>query len=108
MSSVKCYSVRLKSLISISEKCYEATAFNGASDLIPKSQVYGKDHSVGKSDAYWIAAWILEKKNLQHSKKKVAWFDGKTGHQLPSFRVKSHVPDQVPATKRDPHPDLLK
>lgn len=56
----KCYSVRLQSLFSISDKAYKATAFDGSSDVLPASQVFGQDYDVQKSDAYWIAAWIMK------------------------------------------------
>lgn len=38
---VLCYSVRLSSLTSISEKAYKAVAFDGSEAIIPKSQVSG-------------------------------------------------------------------
>ena len=38
---VLCYSVRLSSLTSISEKAYKAVAFDGSEAIIPKSQVLG-------------------------------------------------------------------
>lgn len=73
----KCYSVRLESLVSISDKAYRATAFDGSTAIIPKSQVFGDDNEVQKSEAYWIAAFILEKEgcSLQYSTKKVKWFN---------------------------------
>jgi hypothetical protein len=74
MKMQKCYSVRLESLVSISERAYKATAFDGSEDIIPKSQVFGQDWEVSKSEAYWISAWILEKKKIQYSSKKVKWF----------------------------------
>lgn len=70
----KYYSVRLKSLVEISEKAYKATAFDGSEAILPKSQVFGMDYEVQNSDAYWISAWILQQKELQHSTKKVRWF----------------------------------
>ena len=66
----KCYSVRLESLVRISDKAYKATCFDGSSDIIPASLVFGADLDVQKSDAYWISAWILERKSLQYSAKK--------------------------------------
>ncbi|MBP1637254.1 MAG: hypothetical protein H6Q18_43 [Bacteroidetes bacterium] len=77
MSKIKCYSVRLESLISISDKAYKATAFDGSEAVIPKSMMFGEDFEVQKSDAYWIAAFILEKEDckLQFSTKKVKWFN---------------------------------
>lgn len=74
MKKTKCYSVRLESLTSISEKAYKAVAFDGSSAILPKSQVFGPDYEVQKSDAYWISAWILEQKDIQYSSKKVRWF----------------------------------
>jgi hypothetical protein len=62
---------------SISPKCYKATAFDGSTALIPKQFVFGQDYEITKSDAYWISAWILGKKDLQYSSKKVKWFNKK-------------------------------
>lgn len=76
----------------ISAKCYKATAFDGSEALIPKSQVYGQDYDVQKSDAYWITAWILEQKDLQYSNKKVAFFDSYTGKRLPNVTIEVRTP----------------
>jgi hypothetical protein len=91
----KCFSVRLSSLVSISDKAYKAVAFDGSEAIIPKSQVFGSDYSVQKSDAYWISAWILEQKKIQYSAKKEAWFDISTGEMLPTYTVTKHVPDKI-------------
>ena len=96
---VKCYSVRLKSLTEISEKCYKAVAFDGSEALIPKSQVFGEDYSVSKSDAYWVSAWILERKSLQYSTKKEALFDSETLQMLPNITITEHVPDKIEPVK---------
>lgn len=92
---VKCYSVRVQALSSVSDKAYKALGFDGSSAIIPKSQVFGMDYDVQKSEAYWISAWILEKKGLQYSRKKEAWFDSDTGKRLPTYTVRKHVPDRV-------------
>lgn len=94
---ILCYSVRLLSLVSISDKAYKATCFDGTTDIIPKSQVYGRDWDVAKSEAWWISAWILEKKNLQYSTKKSACFDRETGKMLPVIMVEKHQPEKVEA-----------
>ena len=88
-----CYSVRLERLTPISPKAYRATAFDGSTDIIPASQVFGRDYEVIKSDAWWISAWILEKKSIQYSGKKQAWFD-ETGRQLPTYTVERHTPEK--------------
>lgn len=88
----KCYSVRLQSLVSISDKAYVATAYDGSEAVIPKSQVIGPDNDVEKSEAWWISAWILEKKDIQYSSKKAAWFDSKTRKRLPGYTVERHTP----------------
>lgn len=92
---VLCYSVRLSSLTSISEKAVFATAFDGSEAVIPKSQLYGKDYSVQKSEAYWISEWILKQKDLQYSGKKQAWFDKDTGKMLPTYTVVKHEPENI-------------
>jgi hypothetical protein len=80
MKMQKCYSVRLKSLVSISDLAYRATAFDGSKAVIPKSQVYGQDLEVTKSETYWIADFVLldPTRNLQYSDKKVKWFKKQT------------------------------
>ena len=52
---VLCYSVRLKSLTSISEKAYKAVSFDGSEAILPKSQVLAQDYDVQKLEAYWIS-----------------------------------------------------
>ena len=94
--STLCYSVRLESLVRISDKAFKATAFDGSSDIIPASQVFGQDYEVQKSDAWWISAWILEKKSIQYSTKKQAWFD-ENGHQLPTYTIERHTPEKIEA-----------
>ena len=89
-----CYSVRLESLVRISDKAFKDTAFDGSSDIIPASQVFGRDYEVTKSEAYWISSWILEKKNIQYSGKKQAWFD-EDGHQLPTYTIERHTPEKI-------------
>lgn len=96
---ILCCSVRLQSLVAISDKAYRATAFDGSSDIIPASQVFGRDWDVMKSDAWWISGWILEKKNLQYSNKKTCWFDTETRDQLPTFTIKKHKPLKITPVK---------
>lgn len=100
-----CYSVRLESLTRISEKAYKAASFDGSTDIIPASQVFGRDYEVMKSDAYWIAAWILQKKNIQYSGKKQAWFD-EDGHQLPTYTIERHTPEKREAVTSNEINDL--
>lgn len=89
-----CYSVRLESLVRISGKAFRATAFDGTSDIIPASQVFGRDYEVQKSDAWWVSAWILGKKSIQYSTKKQAWFD-ENGHQMPTYTIERHTPEKL-------------
>jgi hypothetical protein len=91
-----CISVRLESLVRISDKAFKATAFDGSSDIIPASQVFGRDYEVTKSEAYWISAWILEKKSIQYSCKKQAWFD-ENGHMMPTYTIERHTPEKKEA-----------
>ena len=100
-----CYSVRLDSLTRISDKAYKAVAFDGSSDVIPASQVFGQDWDVQKSDAYWISAWILSKKSIQYSAKKQAWFDD-NGKMLPTYTIERHAPDKVEAKESNEIDDL--
>jgi len=108
MSKIFCYSVRLQSLVSVSDKAYKATSFDGSSDILPKSQVINNDYEVNKSDAYWISAWILEKKNIQYSRKKSAWLDKNTGRILPKIEYKHHTPKKKYKTKIEHDNSLFK
>lgn len=87
-----CCSVRLESLVPISEKAYKAYAFDGSTAIIPKSQYFGQDYDVQKSEAYWISEWILKQNDLQYSNKKKAWFDKETREILPTYKVEKHEP----------------
>ncbi len=91
----KCYSVRLESLFSISNKAFKAVAFDGSEAILPKSQVFGRDWQVSKSESYWITAWILEKKNLQYSRKKEAWFYTDSRKMAPTITITKHIPEKV-------------
>lgn len=103
-NKVKCISVRLLSLESISDKAYKATDFNGNSDVLPKSQVFGQDFEVQNSDAYWVAEWILQTKKLTYGS-KFSYFDkfqadGYSGGQI---EAKVHVPEsKEPVTAEIP------
>lgn len=97
----KAYSVRLKSLVSISDKAFKAVSFDGSTDILPKSVVFGPDFGVIKSNAYWIAAWILQKKDIQYSSKKEAFFNEK-GVMVPSVTVETYIPDiMTPKTNNE-------
>lgn len=87
----------------ISSACFKARSFDGSEALIPASQVFGQDYEVSKSEAWWITAWILERKSIQYSSKKEGWFDSDSGKQLPSFTVTKHIPD--PQSPIIPTPD---
>jgi hypothetical protein len=99
---VLCYSVRLESLTDISEKCLKAVAFDGSEALIPSSQYYGQDYNVTKSEAHWISAWILEKKSLQYSTKKEAWFNSESRKMVPHFVITKKTPEKVNFTESKP------
>lgn len=95
-----CYSVRLKSLERLSDKAYRATAFDGSTDIIPVSQVYARDYETQKSDAWWISAWILDKKDIQYSTKKKAWFD-EHRNRMNDFQVVRHTPEKMDAVQQN-------
>lgn len=92
---IKCYSVRLKSLTRISDKCFRATSFDGSEGFIPSSQYFGIDYDVSRSDAFWISEWILEKKNIQYSTKKEAYFDSHTRERVNHIEIIRHTPAKV-------------
>jgi hypothetical protein len=100
--------VRLSGLTSISDKAYKATGFDGSEAILPKSQVFGQDYEVSKSDAYFISAWILEQKELQYSTKKERWFDSNTRRMLPTITIEKHVPKKIEAKEVKPDKELMR
>lgn len=110
MKPTKCYSVRLASLTSISEKAYKAVGFDGSECILPKSQVFGTDYEVQKSDAYWIAAWILEQKDIQYSSKKEGWYYPDSGNISRGIKVdvEHHIPEKLEKSIVEPDQSLLK
>lgn len=93
-----CYSVRVAFIVRISEKAYKVTSFDGSTDFIPVSCFFGVDNDVKKSDAYWIAAWILPKKKIQWTSKKKAWIN-EYGEILPFIKVERHTPERIEVVK---------
>jgi hypothetical protein len=104
----KVISVRLEDLVSISEKAYKAVAFDGSCAIIPKSQVFGVDYDVQKSNAYWISEWILEKKDIQYSRKKTAWFNTETNRLEPNITVTYHKPVKLEPKNTAPYDALTR
>lgn len=106
----KCCSVRLVRLVSISDKAYKATAFDGSEAVLPKSQVFGLDYEVSKSEAYWIASWILEKKELQYSGKKIGWFNPDSGRMEPNIEttIEKHIPEPIQPITIEADADLTR
>lgn len=106
----KVLSVRLQSLVRISDWAYKASSFDGSEDILPASQVFGRDYDVQKSDAYWIAAWILEKKNLQYSDKKIGWYNPTTGRVEPNITItiEKHIPLKKEVTSIEPIKELTR
>jgi hypothetical protein len=107
MRQTKCLSVRVKSLEYLTAKCCKIISHNGTEALIPASCVFGRDASVKKSEAYWIAEWILKNKNIQHSSRKVGYFHEKYGI-LPEISIKKHVPQKIKATEVSIISELVK
>lgn len=93
MKKTKCYSVRLKNLTQISAKCWKAEDWQGETYLIPDSQFFGQDYSVSKSDAYWIASWIIDKEDckLMVSTKKIGWYNPSKGIVEPNIIIEIEV-----------------
>lgn len=110
MAQVKCYSVRLQALLSISEKAYKAIGFDGSEAIIPKSQVFGQDYDVQKSEAYWISAWILGQKSLQYSSKKESFFDKDRADYVKEdgTTIERHVPEEKEAVDVEPVAELMR
>lgn len=102
-----CISVRLSSLTQISLKAFLVRSFDGREDIIPKSCIFGRDYDVVKSEAYWIAAWILPKKNIQYSDKKQCWFN-ESGMMLPTYKVEHHKPKEIKPLTDNTITDLAK
>lgn len=107
MGKTLCYSVRVAEIKDISAKAVKINCFDGSSDIFPKSAIFGSDYGVSKSDAIWIAAWLLEKKSIQYSKKKSAWFD-EHGKQLPSYKITKHSAEKVKPVSNNTIDELIK
>lgn len=109
MSKIKCYSVRLESLVSISDKAYKAKCFDGSECILPKSQVFSQDYEVQKSDAYWISCWILEQKEIQYSTKKIGWWNTENRRIEPNITIEHLTPKKVEFNQNDlPDESLIK
>lgn len=63
-----------------------------------------------KSDAYWISAWILEKKNITYSTKKEGWWNpgARTVEPKVTIIVEHHVPERIEPIETNYIPELKK
>ncbi|MFA6677779.1 MAG: hypothetical protein WCS34_09385 [Bacteroidales bacterium] len=104
---ILCYSVRLKTLTEISPKASKAIGYDGSSAIIPNSQIFGRNNNVNKSQAYWISAWILDKKELTYSHKVKAYFNS-NGKRLPNITITEYSPKKVTIDNIDLPEDLLR
>lgn len=100
------YKVKLKEFRLLkSGKDYYAESYDGRHDFIP-TQFVAKvnefdneysDRAEGHCEV-WIDSWILEKKNIQYSKKTSAYFgkrkDG-TFYPMPKVEMKTHTPEKL-------------
>ncbi|MFA6831310.1 MAG: hypothetical protein WCR36_03440 [Bacteroidaceae bacterium] len=85
-----CYSVVFKELYSISPKACKAVCFDGSSDILPISTIYGPDISRPSKNAWWVADWILRKKNLTYSQKIECFFQD--GRMIEEEEIILHSP----------------
>lgn len=106
----KCYSVRVESVTPISDKASLIRTFDGREDVFPNSQIFGYDMEVHKSEAIWIAAWVLERKNIQYSTKKVGWYNHTTHRMEKPVTVvtERHVPEAIQAKPTNPDDSLIR
>lgn len=108
----KVYSVRLQHLTQITSKCWKAIDWQNTEFLIPDSQYFGRDYDVTKSDAYWIACWIIEKEEckLQVSTKKIGWYNPQKGIVEPPIEiiVEHHTPEKINPVENNTIKELKK
>ena len=105
MAQVKCYLVKFKDLISISEKAFKAVAYDGSECILPKSQVVRP----GSNDNDWyVSCWIMDQKEIQHSKQKVFMVNSETMQIRPFVVIETHVPEQISVIKTEANADLVK
>jgi hypothetical protein len=101
MSKVKCYSVRVESY-SFHGNSVRLTAFDGSSTTVPYSMFFGTDYEVQKSDAVWVAAFILEKSaGFQYSTKKVKWFEYEKQSKKESAEISEPQEEKEPKIVTD-------
>lgn len=105
---VVCHRVRLKELISISDKCYKAVCFDGKSDLIPKSQVYEIELTSKDILEVWLPEWILHQKKLQYSPTHKREYDKGTGKQIPKVEIIKNIPQKITNLKQEPDNELIR
>lgn len=89
MKSVRCYLVKVKELISISDKAYKAVGHDGSTAILPKSQVIMPGNC---ENEWWVSCWIMDEKELQHSKKIIAWANAGTYTVKYEVQHEHHIP----------------
>ena len=108
---ITCVAVRLKDIRRISARACVAVDFEGNEAILPLSTVYGPYVINGelKPDTYWVAKWILEKKNLKYnSKNTVQFLDCERDNLVNEEFIIEHVPEPKEPVIIEPENDLLR
>lgn len=90
-----CYSVRLKDYVQVSAKATKLFAYDGSTLVIPSCCMLRPDFK--KDNAYWIAAWVLDKnsKQFQFSTKRKGWYDPRKREVRPYIEIEYHEPSNI-------------
>jgi hypothetical protein len=112
MRKTKVIKVNLVEVRTISPKALAVKAYDGSGGVIPRSTYFGEAFSM-KGGAHWIAEWILKQKGIQHSTKKVGWYDPDTESiSLPGKKdhfEKVHIPTYLaPIENPQAHDSLIR
>jgi hypothetical protein len=81
-------------------------AHDGTTAILPKSQVIMP--SLDYENGWWITCWIMDQKQLQHSKKIVAWVNAGTYKVKRETIVEHHIPKQIDASNTKPNDNLFR
>lgn len=100
----KCWLVKAREIIRISEKCFKLKGWNGVETLVPASACHEDTDTT-----IWVACWFIQKQEgMQYQQTPVGWYTEKTGRVERETIYQRHVPKQLSPEKTDPDADLLR
>lgn len=100
----KCWLVKAREIIRITDKCYKLKGWDGQETLVPAVACYEDTDTT-----IWVACWFVQKVDtLQYKTSVTGWYSENAGRVERETTYQRHVPQQISPENSQPNADLLR